>query len=244
MAQKGAQHRPSVLAQWPPKLSALHADWQLTVNAFWSKPEGQGLLQRMQEALRNRTQIYPAEPMAALASVAPHAVQVVILGQDPYHGPGQAHGLAFSVPPGVPVPPSLRNVLAEVRACMGLTTAQSGCLGGWAKQGVLLLNTCLTVESGKPAQHADWGWEVLTDMLIAQVAQQPQAVVFMLWGKHAQRKAVIIQDAALHDKHLVLQCNHPSPLAATRKPLPFMGCRHFLLANVHLKQHGQEVVYW
>jgi uracil-DNA glycosylase len=157
----------------------------------------------------------------------------VILGQDPYHGLGQAEGLAFSVQPGVALPPSLRNIFKELKADLGLQPPMSGSLLPWAQRGVLLLNTCLTVEEGQAGSHAKRGWEVLTDALIQAVAAQPQACVFMLWGAHAQAKAPLIAQASLAhaSPRLVLQANHPSPLSALRAPTPFMGCRHFSQAR-------------
>ena len=160
-------------------------------------------------------------------------VRVVILGQDPYHGLGQAEGLAFSVQPGVALPPSLRNIFKELKADLGLQPPMSGSLLPWAQRGVLLLNTCLTVEEGQAGSHAKRGWEVLTDALIQAVAAQPQACVFMLWGAHAQAKAPLIAQASAEHAwpRLVLQANHPSPLSALRGPTPFMGCRHFSQAR-------------
>jgi uracil-DNA glycosylase len=153
-------------------------------------------------------------------------VRVVILGQDPYHGPGQAEGLAFSVPAGVKIPPSLRNIHVELQRDLGLAPPAHGHLGTWAKQGVLLLNTSLTVEDGQPASHARRGWEVLTDALIEATARQPRRISYLLWGAHAQAKASLIE-AAGAGRHQVLMANHPSPLSARRPPVPFIGCGHF-----------------
>ncbi|MNT50951.1 Uracil-DNA glycosylase [compost metagenome] len=166
-------------------------------------------------------------------------MRVVILGQDPYHGRGQAEGLAFSVAPGVPLPPSLRNIFKEMQRDLGAPFPPSpepgGSLVKWAKNGVLLLNTCLTVEEGQPASHAGKGWEALTDAVIRHVAEGPRPVVFMLWGAHAQSKrAFIPQDRG----HLVLTSNHPSPLSALRPPVPFIGNGHFGKARDFRAQHG------
>jgi uracil-DNA glycosylase len=169
-------------------------------------------------------------------------VRVVLLGQDPYHGAGQAHGLAFSVPEGVRQPPSLRNVFLELQADMGHRPSASGNLACWAQQGVLLLNTVMTVEEGRPASHAGKGWEVLTDALVDALARDPAPKVFLLWGAHAQAKKPMITRAR-HD-HLVACANHPSPLSARRPPFPFLGCRHFSQANAHLKQHGRGEIEW
>jgi uracil-DNA glycosylase len=165
-------------------------------------------------------------------------VRVVILGQDPYHGRGQAEGLAFSVAPGVALPPSLRNIFKELQRDLGTPAPAwpqpGGSLVKWAQNGVLLLNTTLTVEEGQPASHAGQGWEVLTDAVIRHVAQGPRPVVFMLWGSHAQgKRAVIPPDRG----HLVLCANHPSPLSALRPPVPFIGCGHFGQARAFRRAH-------
>ncbi len=163
---------------------------------------------------------------------------MVILGQDPYHGRGQAHGLAFSVPPGVRVPPSLRNIFKEIERDLGTPPpafpVPGGSLVHWAEQGALLLNTVLTVEEAQPGSHAKRGWEVLTDALIAHVAGEAQPVVFMLWGAHAQSKRALITAP----QHLVLCANHPSPLSALRPPVPFIGCGHFGKARAFRRAHG------
>jgi uracil-DNA glycosylase len=166
-------------------------------------------------------------------------VRVVILGQDPYHGLGQAEGLAFSVQSGVAPPPSLRNIFKELTADLGLQPPMSGSLLAWAQRGVLLLNTCLTVEEGQAGSHARRGWEALTDAVIHAVAARPQACVFMLWGAHAQAKALLINQASARHAapRLVLQANHPSPLSALRGPMPFLGCRHFSQAQDWLAAH-------
>jgi uracil-DNA glycosylase len=175
--------------------------------------------------------IFPPQPLRALALTAPESVRVVILGQDPYHGRGQAEGLAFSVAPGIALPPSLRNIFKELQRDLGEPVppfpSPGGSLVRWARQGVLLLNTCLTVEEGQPASHAGKGWEVLTDAIIRQVSDRSEHVVFMLWGSHAQSKRKLI-DAS---RHLILCANHPSPLSALRPPTPFIGCGHFSQAR-------------
>jgi uracil-DNA glycosylase len=169
---------------------------------------------------------------------------VVILGQDPYHGPGQAEGLAFSVAPGVRIPPSLRNIFKELqRDGLMAQMPLHGSLRTWAERGVLLLNTSLTVEDGLPASHAKQGWEVLTDALLAEVAAQAPACVYLLWGAHAQAKApLILQTAAKHGREaLVLTANHPSPLSALRPPLPFIGSGHFSTAARWLAERGGPI---
>lgn len=187
--------------------------------------------------------IYPKgdEYFAALNATPLPAVKVVILGQDPYHGPGQAHGLCFSVRPGISPPPSLQNIFKEIREDLGsdgvdLATG-NGCLNTWARQGVLLLNSVLTVSHGQAASHQGQGWERFTDAVIAAVNQQCEHVVFVLWGSYAQKKAAFVDS----ERHCILTAPHPSPLSAHRG---FFGCRHFSKANHYLQQHGREPVDW
>ncbi len=217
---------------------AVAAGWQPVVDAFFFSPAGQQLLDYLQQRLDDGAVIFPPQPLRALALTAPEDVRVVILGQDPYHGRGQAEGLAFSVAPGVRLPPSLQNIFKEIQRDLGVPfppfPQPGGSLVKWAQNGVLLLNTCLTVEEGQAASHSKRGWEVLTDAIIQQVAQHGRPTVFMLWGSHAQSKrALIPQDRG----HLVLMSNHPSPLSALRPPVPFIGNGHvgkakaFRLAN-------------
>ncbi len=186
--------------------------------------------------------IYPPAPqrLAALDLTPPDAVRVVILGQDPYHGPGQAHGLAFSVQQGVKVPPSLVNIHKELEADLGLPRPAHGNLDAWAHQGVLLLNNALTVEAGAAGSHQKRGWEALTDAVVAAVAARPEPTVFMLWGAHAQNKAARIAALAT-GPHLVLKAPHPSPLSAYAG---FFGCRHFSQANAFLAAHGRGTIDW
>jgi uracil-DNA glycosylase len=186
--------------------------------------------------------VYPHAPFRALELLRPRDVKIVILGQDPYHGPGQAQGLAFSVPDSCKRPPSLRNIFKEIAAeypDKGIPAGND--LTPWVEQGVLLLNTSLTVEDGQPASHAKRGWEAITDALIELVARQPQPKVFMLWGAHAQSKLALLPE---DDNTLVLMANHPSPLSASRPPVPFLGCGHFRQANDWLLTHEQEIVDW
>lgn len=164
-------------------------------------------------------------------------VKVVILGQDPYHGPNQAHGLCFSVQRGITIPPSLRNIYKELQVDLGITPPSHGHLVRWAQQGVLLLNATLTVRADSAGSHQKHGWEQFTDAAIAAVAQQRQHVVFMLWGNYAQSKATLVDDT----KHCILKAAHPSPLSASRG---FLGCKHFSKANTYLEQHGIEAVDW
>lgn len=164
-------------------------------------------------------------------------VKVVILGQDPYHGPGQAHGLCFSVLPGVPFPPSLLNIFKELKADLGCEMPASGCLQHWADQGVLLLNATLTVERGKAGSHQGKGWEQFTDRAIQQLNEHREGLVFMLWGSYAQKKGQFIDTS----RHLVLKAPHPSPLSAHRG---FMGCSHFSAANRYLEERGEQPIRW
>lgn len=211
--------------------------WQPVVDAWAGSPAGQGLLAYLAQRQVAGAVIYPPDPLRALRLTPLASTRAVILGQDPYHGPGQAEGLAFSVPEGVKVPPSLRNVFKELQRDLGLQPPLSGNLGAWAQRGVLLLNACLTVEDGAPASHAKRGWEALTDALIEAAARdQAKPKVFMLWGAHAQAKAGLI--AAAGPAHLLLQANHPSPLSATRGPIPFIGCGHFSQASAWLAARG------
>lgn len=232
------------LSQWPPDVAALSGGWGEPVRDFLASPSGQTLSTRLQAALAAGAVVYPPEPFRALTLTALHDVRVLILGQDPYHGPGQAEGLAFSVAPGVKIPPSLRNMFKELHRSLGVPLPVDGSLVRWTRQGVLLLNTTLTVEEGQAASHARWGWEVLTDTLVGLVAARSQPTVFMLWGGHAQAKRSLIERAAPDGRHLVLQANHPSPLSALRPPQPFLGCEHFLLANRFLQTKGLKAIDW
>lgn len=205
--------------------------WKGITDAFFAAPKGQALLDFLRQRLADGAVVFPPRPLRALELTPLEQVRVVILGQDPYHGRGQAEGLAFSVAPGVPLPPSLRNIFKELQRDLGTPPpafpVPGGSLANWAKRGVLLLNTCLTVEEGLAASHAGKGWELLTDAVIRAVADSPQPVLFMLWGGHAQSKRALI-DAG---RHRVLLANHPSPLSALRPPLPFIGCGHFSQAR-------------
>jgi uracil-DNA glycosylase len=220
------QLRSADPADWP-----VAAGWQPLVSAFFHSQEGLALLGFLQERLQAGAVIFPPQPLRALMLTPPEAVRTVILGQDPYHGRGQAEGLAFSVAPGVACPPSLRNIFKELQHDLGTPPPAfpypGGSLVPWAQNGTLLLNTCLTVEEGKPGSHARRGWEVLTDRAIGHVSLQPQSMVFMLWGAHAQSKLPLIDTS----RHRVLTANHPSPLSALRPPLPFIGCGHFSQAK-------------
>lgn len=212
-------------------------DWRPVVEAWADSPVGQKLQAFLAERAAAGATIYPPEPLRALTLTPLAATRVVILGQDPYHGPGQAEGLSFSVPEGVPFPPSLRNIFKEIQRDLGKPFPPNGSLVRWAEGGTLLLNAVLTVEDGQPASHANRGWEVLTDALIKAAAMDPAPKVFMLWGAYAQAKAPLIE-AARRD-HLVLKSNHPSPLSALKPPRPFIGCGHFSTAKAWLEERGR-----
>jgi uracil-DNA glycosylase len=237
-------HVETRLTEWLSGLASVHADWRPVVDAFLAGPEGQQLARFVRERIDAGAIIYPPLPLRALALTPLSEVRVVILGQDPYHGPGQAEGLAFSVAPGVRIPPSLRNIFLELQRDVGVPPPENGSLVRWARQGVLLLNTCLTVEDGAPASHAGRGWEALTDVIVRMVAQRVRPAVFMLWGAHAQAKAAIIAAAAPDGRHTVLKANHPSPLSARRPPVPFLGCGHFGQAEGALANSGAPPVAW
>ena len=214
--------------------------WRPVLDRFWAGPAGQGLLAFLRKRVHEGAVIYPPEPLRALSWGGPADVRVVIVGQDPYHGPGQAEGLAFSVAPGVRPPPSLRNIFKEQLRDLGLAIPTEGSLVPWARQGVMLLNTCLTVEDGQAGCHAGQGWEVLTDAVMKTCSDFSGGRVFLLWGAHAQKKAPAIDVS----RHLVLCANHPSPLSASRGPVPFMGCGHFGVANRWLAAQGQLPIDW
>ncbi|MFV0423818.1 uracil-DNA glycosylase [Oleidesulfovibrio sp.] len=193
-------------------------------------------------AMRSKVTVYPpaGQVFAALHRTPLANVHVVIVGQDPYHGAGQAHGLAFSVPQGVKPPPSLRNVLKEAAACNGTEAGMASAdtdLTRWAEQGVLLLNTALTVEAAKAGSHASLGWHAVTDDIIRTVSEQCEGVVFMLWGNHARQKAELVDIK----RHLLLESVHPSPFSAHKG---FLGCGHFYKANEWLKKRGVPPVRW
>ena len=228
------------LRAWAPERWPLAAGWQPVVADFLASPEGRRLSDFLRARLEAGAVIYPPRPLRALELTPLAAVHAVVLGQDPYHGPGQAEGLAFSVRDGVRHPPSLKNIFKE----LGCAPA-SGSLVDWARRGVLLLNTCLTVEQGQPASHARKGWEALTDRLLAEVAASASPCVYLLWGAHAQAKAPLVREvAARHGREvLLLEANHPSPLSARRPPVPFLGCGHFVQARSWLAGRGVTGVF-
>ena len=234
---KTVQSTSDQLQSADPSAWSVAPGWKALVAQYFDSAPGRQLLAFLTQRLAAGACVFPPEPLRALALIPPEAVRVVILGQDPYHGRGQAEGLAFSVAPGVALPPSLRNIFKELQRDLGAAAPEfptpGGSLAGWARQGVLLLNTCLTVEEGQPASHAGRGWEALTDAVIKEVSRSATHAVFMLWGNHAQSKRALI-DAS---RHLILCANHPSPLSALRPPAPFIGCGHFSQAKAWREQH-------
>lgn len=226
------------------QLDRLSPTWRQVLDSSDTQPVLVSLSGFLADRLAAGTVIYPRFIFRALEHLEPESVRVVILGQDPYHGPNQAQGLAFSVPDQCPTPPSLRNIFKELsREYPDAPLRRRNELSDWARQGVLLLNTALTVEHASPASHARRGWEQITDAIIRRVAQAPQPKVFMLWGAHAQSKRGLLAQSEGGPMH-ILTANHPSPLSATRPPLPFMGCDHFVQANDWLKHHGQTPINW
>jgi uracil-DNA glycosylase len=223
-------------------LAADFGEWQPLLRRWRASAAGQALVTAVDERVAAGAKVYPAQVFRALALTPMSSVRVLILGQDPYHGPGQAEGLAFSVAPGQRLPPSLRNIFKELQRDLGLAMPASGSLAPWARQGVLLLNATLTVEDGLAGRHAKLGWQALTDEICKVLARDPEPKVFMLWGTHAQANAPLLQPPGA--RHTVLACNHPSPLSALRPPAPFLGCGHFGLANAALQQAGRPAVDW
>lgn len=217
----------------------LEPGWKARIGDYLERPEMQALAAFLREEKRAGKVIYPPGPeiFAAFDHTPFGAVRVVILGQDPYHGPGQAHGLCFSVRPGVRIPPSLDNIFKEISRDLGLPRPDHGCLTPWADRGVLLLNAVLTVERGVAGSHQGKGWEGFTDAAIDALNRERDGLVFMLWGSYAQRKGRLIDTR----RHRVLTAVHPSPLSAHRG---FIGCGHFSAANAWLDQHGQAPIDW
>jgi uracil-DNA glycosylase len=240
------------LSHWPPDAQGrmpnapmtapLCGEWQALWQSFAQSDAGLGLITFVAQRLSAGAVIYPSDPLRALRLTPLREVKVLILGQDPYHGPGQAEGLAFSVAPGVKIPPSLRNIVQEVGRDLGLAAPTNGSLTAWAQRGVLLLNTCWSVEQGQAGSHSGKGWDALTDEIINAVVNLSPVCVYMLWGAHAQSKTAAIEQAAVQSgqQSLVLQANHPSPLSARRGPRPFIGCGHFSVAQFWLRERGVD----
>jgi uracil-DNA glycosylase len=217
----------------------LHPSWKARVGDYLQRPDMQQLAAFLRAEKAAGKTLYPrgADIFAALDATPFEAVKVVILGQDPYHGPGQAHGLCFSVPPGVEVPPSLQNIFKEIEADLGLPRPAHGNLKAWAERGVLLLNAVLTVEHGRAGAHAGRGWEGFTDHVIETLAREREGLVFLLWGSYAQGKGKVIDPR----RHCVLRAPHPSPLSAHRG---FFGSGHFSKANRYLAGRGEAPMDW
>ncbi len=217
----------------------LPASWQQWLDAEFEAPYMQSLRDFLAAEKAARKVIYPhsSEWFRAFELTPLDKVKVVILGQDPYHGPGQAHGLCFSVKPGVRIPPSLVNIYKELQADVGFRPVDHGNLESWARQGVLLLNTSLTVEQGSAGSHRGRGWETFTDRAIATVSEHAEPSVFLLWGSPARKKKALIDTS----RHLVLESPHPSPLSAHRG---FFGNHHFSRANAFLVEHGRRPIQW
>jgi len=218
---------------------ALEPSWKNHLLPEFSKPYMQELREFLRKEKAAKKIIYPkgSEFFAALNATPFENVKVVIIGQDPYHGPNQAHGLCFSVKPGVGIPPSLRNIYAELKSDMGITPPTHGCLTKWAEQGVLLLNATLSVVAGQAGSHQKRGWETFTDAVIDHLNRERENLVFVLWGSYAQKKGQFIDTK----KHLVLKCVHPSPLSAHRG---FFGSKPFSKINKYLESTGQTPIDW
>jgi uracil-DNA glycosylase len=213
--------------------------WADLLDEEKTQPYFKSILQFLEQEKKAGKVIYPPqhELFNAFKETPYDQVKVVILGQDPYHGPGQAHGLSFSVQPGVKPPPSLKNMLQELKTDLGIPVPNHGCLKKWANQGVLLLNTSLSVEENTPQSHSKIGWTIFTDTVIRKLNESAKPLVFMLWGAHAKKKSMYITDP----KHLILTAAHPSPLSVHQG---FYGCRHFSQADAFLKAHGREPIDW
>lgn len=217
----------------------LEPSWKDRVGDYLQREDMQALAAFLRERKATGAQVYPPGPeiFAAFDATPFDATRVVVLGQDPYHGPGQAHGLAFSVRPGVPVPPSLANIFAELKRDLGVPRPDHGCLLPWAWQGVLLLNSVLTVEAGRPGAHQGRGWEGFTDHVVDVLNREREGLVFLLWGSYAQAKGKRIDTR----RHRVLKAPHPSPLSAHRG---FIGCGHFSATNDWLARRGSAPIDW
>lgn len=241
---KAAQPSSNQLNEPPgQQLAGLHSGWREALDTAPARDALTRLDQFILQRLQQGATIYPARVFRALEELAPEDVRVVILGQDPYHGPGQAQGLAFSVPDDCPAPPSLRNIFNELaREYPDHPPRRHNDLSDWSRQGVLLLNTSLTVEQAAAGSHARKGWEAVTDALIDAVASSPHPKAFMLWGNHAQSKQAALE--AKGQSYKIFKANHPSPLSALRPPRPFIGCGHFSQVNAWLSAQGQRPIDW
>lgn len=216
----------------------VETSWKNLLHEEFDKPYFKELIRSVEKSFQAKS-IFPAEENIFHAfELCPFdKVKVVILGQDPYHSHGQAHGLSFSVPDGVKIPPSLKNIYKEIKSDLGINVPETGNLEHWAKQGVLLLNATLTVEAGQPGSHQGLGWEIFTDAVIKKISDEKEHVVFLLWGKYAQAKVYLINET----KHLILQAPHPSPFSAYTG---FFDCKHFSQTNKYLRQHSKAEIKW
>lgn len=218
---------------------AIEESWKHQLKEEFSKPYFEKIVTFLKEEKKAGKVVYPPGKLIfnAFECTPFNKVKVVVIGQDPYHNPGQAHGLSFSVPDGVPPPPSLINIFKELQEDLGIPANHSGNLEKWARQGVLLLNASLTVEANKPMSHAHLGWHIFTDEVIKHISAHKEHVVFMLWGKFAQNKSALIDGK----KHKLLMAAHPSPLSAHNG---FFGCRHFSKTNAWLREQGEKPIDW
>lgn len=232
-------HKDELASYTPGASVKLEPSWRSRLEHEFAAPHMRSLREFLLTEFKNKKTIYPkaSEYFNALNLTPFDKVKVVILGQDPYHGPGQAHGLCFSVRPEVAPPPSLENIFKELESDLKIKRPDHGYLKSWAEQGVLLLNATLSVRAGQAGSHQNKGWESFTDKCIHLLAQEREGLVFMLWGSFAQKKGAGIDKK----KHLVLEAPHPSPLSAYRG---FLGCKHFSKANEYLKKHGQTPIDW
>ena len=230
---------PAPVSAGGPCASPLGGSWQALLGKEFQKPYMQDLRAFLSKQIQAQKKIYPPAHLFfnAFHQVSFENVKVVLLGQDPYHGYRQAHGMCFSVPYGTPPPPSLKNIFLELKSDMGISPPRHGCLNSWAREGVLLLNSTLTVEAGKAGSHQNQGWEIFTDRVIDLLNTQRKSLVFMLWGRHARDKGQFIDS----EKHLVLTAAHPSPFSAERG---FFHCGHFSKANAYLRQKGGTAINW
>ena len=222
----------------PPSIQ-LEPSWKAQVGDWLLQPQMRELGNFLRQRKASGVNVFPPGPQifAAFDATPFDATKVVILGQDPYHGRGQAHGLSFSVQPGVPVPPSLLNIYKEIERDLGIPRPDHGCLLPWARQGVLLLNAVLTVEEGNAGAHQKRGWEGFTDHVVDALNREREGLVFLLWGSYAQQKGKVIDT----QRHRVLKAPHPSPLSAHRG---FLGCGHFSATNEYLQRRGQTPIDW
>ncbi len=224
-------------------LHLMSPGWEKALSNYLSEPYLASLAAFVERERSMGVSVFPPKDLVfnALQTTPFEEVKVVIVGQDPYHSPGQAHGLCFSVPKGVPSPPSLQNIYKEINQDLGLPIPTHGCLTSWAKQGVLLLNATLTVRQGEPMSHHGKGWEIFTDAIISAVAGKESPVIFVLWGKSAQQKCAKLAVEDPQKKHFVLKAPHPSPLSAHQG---FFGCGHFSKINSILVQNNQKPIDW